>query len=183
MIRFASILVVILATSLPFVVDADEKINSPTERSSAFVEGEVDPSEAFGPIEGPVFLILGLVGIASVFVLLILSNRAQNSTREEMKKRLNGILPLLLLLISLPLLAAVQDDPTAKETPTASDGDFVPVDLSKKPSINGKAHAIAAYAIVIGFLVLYSYFLLHREKKVKKDLEHLKEQFPKDLKN
>lgn len=83
-------------------------------------------------------------------------------------------LPWLLLLVLIHTVVTVHAEPPSQGAQSASDDDFVSVDLSKEPTISGKAHAIAAFAMVIGILIIYSYSLLHREKKVRKELEQIK---------
>ena len=90
-----------------------------------------------------------------------------------------GIWLLIALMIFLKVTTAAVAQDIPPSTHPASEEGFEPVDLDKVSSVNGKAHVIAAFAIVMIILLLYSYSLLRRERAIKKDLEKLTERFPK----
>ena len=77
------------------------------------------------------------------------------SYREEIVMAAKLTSWIFALLISFSTTSVVLADTISPDQPDASEEGFVAVDLNKN-SINGKAHAIAAYVIVIGVLFLYS---------------------------
>ena len=91
--RVVSIVAALLVTALSISALAGAYDKPSDDRSSAFVEGEVDPTEAFGQVEGPVLLILGLLALAFTFALLIASKRIQTSNKASMSELEKQILP------------------------------------------------------------------------------------------
>lgn len=85
----------------------------------------------------------------------------------------------LTLVCFLEMAIPTSADEVSPKNPSASEEGFEAVDLDKVSSVNGKAHTIAAFAIVMFVLLLYSYSLLRREKVIKKDLEKLLERLQK----
>ena len=72
---------------------AETQTEPSTDRSSAFVKGDVDPLEAFGAIEGPTLLILGLAALALIFVVLCIAKSVQSNNHKELSRIEKQILP------------------------------------------------------------------------------------------
>ncbi len=81
----------------------------------------------------------------------------------------NRLLPLLLLLVLF-----LSPGASSADIPPVPDG-YVKVALEDSPTVSGKAHAIAAYSIVLAVLAIYSGSLLIRQRKISKGLERLRE--------
>ena len=56
----------------------------------------------------------------------------------------------------------------------ADETGYQAVDLAQRETISGKMLVIVAYAVIFGFLFLYTWSIVHREKKVQKGIEELK---------
>jgi hypothetical protein len=70
----------------PLIGFADQDFRPQDERASAFVAGEADLSETFGPIEGALLFGSGSAAIVAVFSLCFLSGAIQRRNRAQLEK-------------------------------------------------------------------------------------------------
>jgi hypothetical protein len=75
-------------------------------------------------------------------------------------------------IVAVILVSLTPADIRAEESPSAAvapdSGGFVPVDRTQLQTVSGKSLTIAAYAVILGLLLIYAISLLRRERAVER---------------